>query len=155
MNLVFRHPRTGGELWQADRLYANYAPCLSRARIKAVVYAARENQPSMPERFDVIRARLIDDPRMDRYTAELTARCADEVSDLLVGFLRRGESVVTSCWAGLNRSGLMSAMTLVKLGATPAQAVAQVRAARGPSALGNPVFVRIVDAYGRRLRPCS
>jgi hypothetical protein len=150
MNLVFRHPRTGGELWQAGKDYANSVTHLDERRIKAVVYAASQNQPPMPDRFDVIRARLIDDPFMNERTAFLTAVCADQVSDLVVDYLRRGENVVSSCWAGWNRSGLMSALALVKLGMEPDTAIACVRNARGPSALGNPVFVRIVRALGRR-----
>jgi hypothetical protein len=49
--------------------------------------------------------------------------------------LERGESVVITCMGGLGRSGMVAACTLVDLGASPAAAIASVRAARGPRAL--------------------
>lgn len=152
MNLVYRHPKSGAELWQAGHRRANDPRVLDGHRIKAVVYAARENQPKMPDRFDVIRARLDDDPYMNEDLVARTSFCADQVSDLVLGYLGRGENVVSSCWAGWNRSGLMSALTLVKLGVDPETAIARVRVARGPSALGNPIFRGIVRASGRRAR---
>lgn len=150
MNLVYRHP-SGGSLWQGGMQSANSVSTLRNAKIKAVVYAAIENQPKMPENFDVLRARLNDDPRMGMFEAQQVARCADEVSDMLAAYLVGGENVLSSCWAGWNRSGLMTAMTLMKLTGMPADvAIARVRAARGPSALGNPVFVQIIKAAERR-----
>jgi len=150
MNLVYKHPRSGGELWQAGRAYANSVSHLDERRIKVIVYAARENQPPMPEQFIVIRARLIDSPLLDDRLTYLTAVCADEVSDLVANYLRNGHNVVSSCWAGWNRSGLMSALTLVKLGVPPEGAIAAVRTARGGSALGNPIFVKIIKRLARR-----
>ncbi len=150
MNLVYRHP-SGGSLWQGGRLSANSVAALRNAKIKAVVYAAIENQPKVPDSFDVLRARLNDDPFMGPFEAHQVARCADEVSDMLAAYIAGGENVLSSCWAGWNRSGLMTAMTLMKLTGMPADvAIARVRAARGPSALGNPVFVRIIKAAERR-----
>jgi protein-tyrosine phosphatase len=49
--------------------------------------------------------------------------------------LHRGESVVITCMGGLGRSGMVAACTLVDAGASPAAAIASVRAARGPRAL--------------------
>jgi protein-tyrosine phosphatase len=49
--------------------------------------------------------------------------------------LERGESVVVTCMGGLGRSGMITACTLVDLGLSPADAIASVRAARGPRAL--------------------
>jgi protein-tyrosine phosphatase len=49
--------------------------------------------------------------------------------------LRADEKVVVHCMGGLGRSGLVCAAVLVSAGATAADAVAHVRAARGPRAV--------------------
>ena len=152
MNLVYRHP-SGGSLWQGGMTSSGSVRTLENARIKAVVFAAVEFQPKLPDRYDVLRARLYDNPFMNPLEARKVAHCADEVSDMLAAYVAGGENVLSSCWAGWNRSGLLSALTIMKLTGMPAEAaISRIRAARGSSALGNPVFVRIVkDAERRRL----
>jgi hypothetical protein len=56
--------------------------------------------------------------------------------------LNRGRRVLVRCKAGLNRSGLLVAATLVVRGASPDEAVARIRQCRGPRALNNRHFVR-------------
>jgi protein-tyrosine phosphatase len=63
---------------------------------------------------------------------------ARRINDELVS----GHRVLVRCKAGLNRSGLLVAATLVLRGASPDEAVAQVRQHRSPRALNNPHFVR-------------
>ena len=70
-----------------------------------------------------------------------TAIRVDEVADRVVEAVGDGRRVLVRCSGGLNRSGLVVASALVKLGRTPDQAIASVRAARGPWALTNPGFV--------------
>jgi protein-tyrosine phosphatase len=57
----------------------------------------------------------------------------------LVGWCRdgikRGESVVVTCMGGLGRSGMIAACTLVDAGVSATDAIASVRAVRGPRAL--------------------
>ena len=150
MNLVYRHP-SGGSLWQGGRLSSGNVPMLDKAGIKAVMFGAIEFQPHLPDRFDVLRVRAYDNPFMSQDEANRYAACADEVSDMLAAYIAGGENVLSSCWAGWNRSGLMTATTLMKLGIPADLAIARVRAARGPSALGNPVFVEIIKSADRRL----
>ncbi len=45
--------------------------------------------------------------------------------------LRQGDQVVLHCQAGIGRSGLLAACTLVALGTAPSATIAQVSAARG------------------------
>jgi protein-tyrosine phosphatase len=59
--------------------------------------------------------------------------------------LREGKRVLVTCAAGLNRSGLVSALAMGMLGATAAVAIESVRRARGPRALSNPYFVSFVE----------
>lgn len=53
-----------------------------------------------------------------------------------------GRRVLVHCWAGLNRSGVVSARALMLMGVPVAQAIAAVRAARGQVALFNRAFVQ-------------
>ena len=70
-----------------------------------------------------------------------TAIRVDEVADRVAEAVGDGRRVLVRCSGGLNRSGLVVASALIKQGRTPDQAIASVRAARGPWALTNPGFV--------------
>ena len=52
-----------------------------------------------------------------------------------------GRRVLVHCWAGLNRSGVVSARALMFMGVPASEAIAAVRAARGSDALFNTHFV--------------
>lgn len=70
----------------------------------------------------------------------------DELSDHVVSELAAGRKVLVRCAGGLNRSGLVAALTLVKQGRAPDEAIDLVRAARGPWALCNGAFVRYIKS---------
>jgi len=53
-----------------------------------------------------------------------------------------GDRVLVRCQAGLNRSGLVTALVLVLAGWEPADAIRRIRATRSPHALFNKHFVR-------------
>ncbi len=55
---------------------------------------------------------------------------------------KAGKRVLVRCQAGLNRSGLVMALVLIREGYTPEQAVALIRQNRGDIALCNDTFVR-------------
>ena len=65
----------------------------------------------------------------------------DELSSLAAQAVDAGRRVLVRCSGGLNRSGLVVASTLVRLGYAPDEAIDLVRRARGPWALTNPAFV--------------
>jgi hypothetical protein len=54
---------------------------------------------------------------------------------------RDGAQVLIRCQAGMNRSGLVTALVLVLAGLTPAQAITRIRQQRGPGCLFNTHFV--------------
>ena len=59
---------------------------------------------------------------------------------------RSGDRVLVRCQAGLNRSGLVTALVLMLAGRTAAEAILLIRARRAPVALCNDEFVRwLVD----------
>jgi protein-tyrosine phosphatase len=60
--------------------------------------------------------------------------------------VRVGRSTLVRCHAGLNRSGLVVAQTLVELGLSVPAAIALVRQRRSPWALHNELFVRYLES---------
>ena len=81
------------------------------------------------------------DPALAARLDALAGRVAEAVT--------AGDRVLVRCSGGLNRSGLVVAAALVRLGRAPDEAMGLVRAARGPWALTNPGFV----AHLRTLAP--
>lgn len=77
------------------------------------------------------------------------AAIVDDLSVWVVERLRAGGDVLVHCQAGLNRSALIAAATLVKLGHTPDDAVALLRRQRSPAVLCNPTF----ETFVRQLDP--
>ena len=53
---------------------------------------------------------------------------------------KAGDRVLVRCQAGLNRSGLVTALILIKDGLTPHEAITCIRENRGPDALFNENF---------------
>lgn len=53
---------------------------------------------------------------------------------------KQGDRVLVRCQAGLNRSGLVLALILIKDGLEPAEAINRIRDNRGPDALFNDSF---------------
>lgn len=62
-----------------------------------------------------------------------------EIVDRVIHFTDRGQTLV-HCQAGMNRSGLITALTIIRRGWTPTEAIALLRARRGPAVLSNRHF---------------
>lgn len=76
----------------------------------------------------------------------------DEINgivDQVVESLERGKTLV-HCQAGLNRSNLIAACTLVRLGRTPEEAISLLREKRSPLALCNKTFENYVLSEDKR-----
>jgi protein-tyrosine phosphatase/nicotinamidase-related amidase len=87
-------------------------------------------------------------PVPDQGTCSLS-EAADLVGWCRAG-LERGESVVVTCMGGLGRSGMIAACVLVDAGVPPADAIASVRAARGPRALETSGQEELVSTFAAR-----
>jgi protein-tyrosine phosphatase len=107
-----------------------------------LVLAAEEHQPS--GRFfpgvKVIHAPLDDTTQVP--ANEL--RIAKKAAAMVATALSKGKRVLVTCWLGRNRSGIITALALVRMGAQPEKAIELVRRARGEHALSNPTFVEII-----------
>lgn len=68
------------------------------------------------------------------------ARCA-ELADTAAAAVKDGRRVLIRCQAGYNRSGLVTALTLMRLGHTADDAIALIREKRSPHALFNEHFL--------------
>lgn len=86
-------------------------------------------------------------PNTERFEVEMYD--AGEVPDetqlhalaaTVVASLARGGKVLVHCQAGLNRSNLVTALALIKMGRTPADAIALLREKRSPVVLCNAAF---------------
>lgn len=151
MNLVYRH-RSGGELWQGGiddvRLLLTKTP----DRIRTVGLFAQEIPiPRGNPNYELLCLGYDDNFSASGPEVDQIKKIADHASDRLADRLRTGRSVLSSCAMGFNRSGLVTAVTLIKLGVDPGDAVNMVRQARGPRALSNPAFMQIVREMAHTL----
>lgn len=124
------------------------------AGFSTLVLAAEEFQP--PGRLfpgvQVVHAPIGDDP--EGVPRDHWARVARAV-DQCLGTLLRGRRVLITCNMGLNRSGLISALTIAAFtgmsGSAAARLVQRRRRSRGGlSALCNDAFVRSLDRVPER-----
>jgi hypothetical protein len=115
----------------------------------AVVLSAEELQDVPLHGMEIIKA-----PLDDAKPSQREIETAYTAASMVVGRWRRGRHVLVTCAQGRNRSGLIVGLALMMLGMTDQQAVQAVRGARGPTALSNRDFVRVLtDAQRRRCRP--
>lgn len=118
---------------------------LSELGFDALVLCARQYQPAKG-RFpgvEVYHAGFRDTEDVTPDELRLAVKAAQWTSRRL----RKGKKVLVTCMAGLNRSGLVTALSLAMAGRLdPAMCGELVKRARGPDALSNPTFV---DALNR------
>lgn len=164
MNCIWKHPKSGAKLWQGDYVDATDWHRLAQANVGLVILAAVEHQPKLPDAFAVARLRLEDDPGMSEAQTLRTWKVARKGADLTAKYLKNGVDVLSSCWMGVNRSGLVSALFLVRHAGHDAEmAIRTVRENRtnsymrqqGFTALCNPLFVEIVRREFHRQKKVS
>ena len=139
---------SGGELWQGG-----YPPVdsgyLRREGFDVVVLAAEEFQPQAA-RFGpgiaVIHAPNYDAPLESGGDISRAVEASREVARAI----RNGKKVLVTCAAGLNRSGLITALSILRLTRLPGEKViAAIRKARGPWAMSNEDFEKAVLEVAR------
>ncbi len=133
-----------------DNLWMGNAPPVgdSVARhFQGLVLSAKEYQPV--ECFfglEVMGVPLNDDGTpMTPKEKTLAVKAAGRV----IRWLNDGKSVLVTCWAGRNRSGIIAALALCRgpAGLTPTAAVKMIRKARGDHAMRNEYFLRFLYGY--------
>lgn len=121
-------------------------PAVSR-HFQALALCACEYQvPNVFPGVDVVAVPINDDgSRMTKEEAEYAVRAASRV----IAWMGEGKKILVTCYMGLNRSGLVTAIALCK-GPEKIplnEAIGMIKAARGPRALGNPDFVKFLESY--------
>lgn len=128
-----------------DLLYQGSRPPTGKAVADAgfdvLVLSAIEYQPN-ERRFPGVE--VISVPLQDTYPSHREIALAHAASEKVARRLRAGRRVLSTCYAGLNRSGWISALALKRLGMRPDHTVALIRHCRGKNALSNPSFVEDV-----------
>ena len=89
---------------------------------------------------------LVPDGPLHEVRLGVLRRLADDVAEAV----QAGRDVLVRCQAGLNRSGLVVGLTLIRLGYSATEAIDLIRRKRSRSALCNPHFVRYLHAERRR-----
>jgi protein-tyrosine phosphatase len=121
-----------------------------------VVLCAHGWQPLRIGKRSILHAPLGDryDPDAKQFlplpSAELGLAC--RTGRRVAKDVMAGKRVLVTCEMGWNRSGLVTGIALLELGRMAPEAIRMIRAARGPRALGNTEFVRILHAYDEQLR---
>ncbi|MER7278357.1 dual specificity protein phosphatase family protein [Dactylosporangium sp. NPDC000244] len=72
-------------------------------------------------------------------------------ADLGAEAIRDGRRVLSRCQAGYNRSGLLTAFILLRLGMGAGEAITLIRERRSPYALCNQHFVELIHEEAERL----
>lgn len=80
-------------------------------------------------------------------TARQTFEAVPELAAKVAALVRAGKKVLVHCQAGMNRSGLVTAVALICLGYSPFTAIAELRELRGPEVLCNPNFENYVRSF--------
>ena len=111
-----------------------------------IVFMAKEVQPPgdwYTGRLRIVRAPIDDNPYAGISSTDML-KIRGAVKEV-VDALRAGKRVLVTCFAGLNRSGVVVALVLrVLFGLPPYEAIRLVREGRGEAALGNEAFVELI-----------
>jgi hypothetical protein len=111
-----------------------------------LVLCAREYQPTIFTNLNVVYAPMDDDgASISMEDAEM----AVNASNAVIEWMGRGLKVLVTCYAGRNRSGLVTALALCKgpLQMPPSNAIRKIRAVRGMDSLSNTGFVEFLHYW--------
>lgn len=109
--------------------------------------ACAEECPPDPASAEIVIHLLLDDDARTNWLKirgwyQDVLRVANEVARVI----QDGYDVLVTCHLGLNRSSLIVALALRKLGYSADAAIRYIRARRGPWALSNKRFVEVINA---------
>ena len=116
-----------------------------------LVLAAAEYQPPAYafQGVTLVRVPLLDEP--DRLMTREEIAAAISGGRTIARYLMAGQRVLSTCISGLNRSSLLAGLAMrLAYDIDPHEVVKMIRAARGPWALFNPNFERLI--YRIRVR---
>lgn len=135
------HPVWGKNLWVGSQ--PPTGPYLQSKGFQTLVLCAREFQPPVGHfpGLRVLRCPLDDDTPTSSELALVR-----KTSALVAAEVTRERRTIVVCHMGLNRSALVAAFAMVRLGCAPKAAIDIVRMYRGSYAFSNKAFERVVLA---------
>jgi len=141
----------GGEGYArvAPKLYMGSRPPVGPAlgtAFDVLVLCAQEYQP---EDGSFGRTKIVRCPIDDAKPTNLEIRKILQAGHEAALHIRAGRRTLVTCHAGLNRSGIVTALALMGNGIHCDRAIEMVRAARGPDALFNSHFVKLLKHLGK------
>lgn len=152
MNLVFTHP-SGGRIYQGDYklMISHEWEAYQKENRKVILLACAAEM--MEGGFEAPLGNggyikcygipLWDFEKTEAEQKELLIALSGLV-DTAVKEVLSGNDLVSCCMQGLNRSGLLNGMVMKKLGLPPNQIIDVIRKVRGPRAMGNKSFCKML-----------
>jgi protein-tyrosine phosphatase len=118
---------------------------VSKHPIDLIIFAAAEIQPkTVYPTIAKFYAPLWDSINLSPAEISGTVKLVDIASNLASKYILNGKTVISSCAAGLNRSGIVSAYTIEKCSSAPKNTIIDsIRKHRSPAALSNDLFVTL------------
>jgi len=151
MSLIFKHPKSGGELHQAGQREIPYI--IARNNIDLIILAAQEFQPQILRKSNeqFLRAERLyvpmdDSTKLKGKQLRDTIKLAKFAANKTIKNILKGKNVLSTCQAGWNRSGLISGLALKKLTQKDTREIVKgIRKNRSIFAMSNPLFVKIIE----------
>lgn len=127
------------------RIYQGSAPpsgtSVAQCGFHVLVLAADEYQPPAS---DFPGVHVIHAPFDDGLLTRRAFAVADAAADRAARAVMAGKNVLVTCYMGLNRSGLITALTVMRLKSWPPEKVVGLIQSQRPNALFNTEFVRAI-----------
>ena len=150
MSLIYVDPNSGGKLFQAGK--NEIRKIISDNNISILILAADEYQQDElelyegPDPFPGVVKFFVPLDDGDKLSSR-EIRSAKNVANLASISIRNGNNVLSTCWEGRNRSGLVSGFTLRKLtGCNGIRAIWQIKKNRR-----TPLGEALTNSYFRQL----
>lgn len=166
-SLIYKHPSSGGELHQSGAMEIpgiartlnthGYIHCeevvkgLEAHDFSILVLTAGGFQPAIElgksddSDLRVIHLPFADDENMSDHDVAKVEKMIRTTSFDLARAIENGQKVLSTCWAGINRSSLLTAFTLRDLTTMATQDIIDlIRSQRSDRCLNNTLFERIV-----------
>ncbi|MGW3960398.1 protein-tyrosine phosphatase family protein [Amycolatopsis sp. NPDC005003] len=128
-------------LWMGGHVRAGEEPVVVGLEFDLVLSLYQRAGHGPPPGVEHHFAEMPDGPLTEAQIAEV-----ERFAVLAAAAVRAGRKTLVRCHAGLNRSGLVVAQTLVELGLGVPEAIALIRQRRSPWALHNPLFVEYLES---------
>jgi protein-tyrosine phosphatase len=123
---------------------------LRQAGFNLLVLCAYEYQPHASDFPGVSVLRVPLEDVSDAIPDQVLLAHVQPAASVIAGMVKDGLQALVTCYMGLNRSGLVTGLALRQVTGWPGKdCVARIREARGPFALGNSQFRRLVEDKAR------